>query len=391
MPIDPRIIAGFQPQQIDVAGPLQRLQQNRMLRQQEAIQAEQLKGIQLENQAMPARQELAMRKAQLEFQKLSREEQNARIEQGIKQSERLGALAGTVKDEQSKQMAIQLAVNEGLLEPDFAAQLQQMPYDPATYQQFVTQAVSAKDQLAAERQRRADEETARHNRAMEARQPTSELAVWQSQNPGKPIGDFWKEKAKNTPRQPPTMIVNTVDENGNAVTKVVPRQVGAEYAAAPTADMRNREASRSKIVPAINSLEALGKRVITEKTAAIQKAKASGRSLNAYFADDPDYRVYQDARMALAGNLAVAQQGSRPSDADIKAIWLPLVPDAFRDTTESARMKWELIRINSGLQQGQTQPNGGPKGGSLTVGTVQDGYRFKGGDPGKQENWEKVK
>jgi hypothetical protein len=33
----------------------------------------------------------------------------------------------------------------------------------------------------------------------------------------------------------------------------------------------------------------------------------------------------------------------------------------------------------------------GRKGGSIPVGTVQDGYRFKGGDPGVEANWEKVK
>ncbi len=161
------------------------------------------------------------------------------------------------------------------------------------------------------------------------------------------------------------VAVHTIDAKGNPVTKFVPKQAGAEYSAAPTADMQNKAAARAMIVPAINQLEALGNRVITEKTAAVQKAKSAKRSVEAALENDPDYRVYQDARAALAGNLAVAQQGSRPSDADIKQIWLPLVPDVFKDTVDSARMKWELIRINSGLSPasgaGQTnspaQPN----------------------------------
>jgi hypothetical protein len=37
-------------------------------------------------------------------------------------------------------------------------------------------------------------------------------------------------------------------------------------------------------------------------------------------------------------------------------------------------------------EQGQTPGGGGP-----SVGTVQGGYRFKGGDPGNQASWEKVK
>jgi hypothetical protein len=33
----------------------------------------------------------------------------------------------------------------------------------------------------------------------------------------------------------------------------------------------------------------------------------------------------------------------------------------------------------------------GGRGGSIPAGTVQDGFRFKGGDPGVEANWEKVK
>lgn len=149
-----------------------------------------------------------------------------------------------------------------------------------------------------------------------------------------------------------TVVIQTVDEKGNPVQRIVPKTPGSEFAAPPTADMRNKEAARNRLIPAIDGLEKLSQRVITEKSAAVQKAKAAGRTVEAALANDPDFRTYQDARMALAGNLAVAQQGSRPSDADIKAIWLPLVPDVFKDTQDSARMKWELIRLNSGLSGG---------------------------------------
>ena len=131
-----------------------------------------------------------------------------------------------------------------------------------------------------------------------------------------------------------------------------------------TADMRNKEAARSRLIPAINQIEALGKRVITEKLAVVQKAKSAGRSIDAALASDPEYRTYQDARLALAGNLAVAQQGSRPSDADIKAIWLPLIPNVFADTIDSARMKWEIIRVTSGLTMAPPPGAGAPKVGT---------------------------
>lgn len=114
---------------------------------------------------------------------------------------------------------------------------------------------------------------------------------------------------------------------------------------AATAGQREKVDARSLATDSIQKTKELGDKVITERTAIEQRAKAVGMSLEAYTANNPDYITYRDARMALAGNLAVLQQGSRPSDADIKSIWLPLVPDPYSDTKESAEMKWNLIKI----------------------------------------------
>lgn len=131
---------------------------------------------------------------------------------------------------------------------------------------------------------------------------------------------------------------------------------------AATTEIRNKQSARDLALNSINEIEKLSQRVITEKTGILQKAKASGRAASAALANDPDFRTYQDARMALAGNLAVLQQGSRPSDADIKAIWLPLVPDVFSDTKDSKTQKWALIKVMAlGKQSGeqiQDQPSG---------------------------------
>jgi hypothetical protein len=111
----------------------------------------------------------------------------------------------------------------------------------------------------------------------------------------------------------------------------------------PTADMRNRVEAKKLVATSIDAVKEYSDKVIN-KIGVAQRADAIKRGAEAVLGHDPDFRVYEDARMALAGNLAVAQQGSRPSDADIKAIWLPLVPDAFRDTRESKDKKWELIK-----------------------------------------------
>lgn len=125
----------------------------------------------------------------------------------------------------------------------------------------------------------------------------------------------------------------------------------------PTADMRNKAEGRTFVKRSIDAIKALSEKVITKRGVA-QRATAAGRSVEAALGNDPEYRTYQDARKALAGNLAVAQQGSRPSDADILSIWLPLVPDVFRDTDESAAMKWDLINTMSLPDGGSTPPPG---------------------------------
>ena len=114
-----------------------------------------------------------------------------------------------------------------------------------------------------------------------------------------------------------------------------------------TAEQRNTEAKRELTTRSINSVRALSSKVITQVGPA-QRAQAIREGAEAVLGRNPNWRTYRDSRMALAGNLAVLQQGSRPSDADIKAIWLPLVPDVFADTTESAALKWEMIATMSG-------------------------------------------
>lgn len=143
----------------------------------------------------------------------------------------------------------------------------------------------------------------------------------------------------------------------------------------PTADMRNKGEGRKLVTKSINAIQAKSEKIIT-KIGPAQRAEALKRGAEAVFGNDPDFRTYQDARYALAGNLAVAQQGSRPSDADIKLIWLPLVPNAYSDTSESAKQKWELIKemSNSGEPAAAAAPTS--QGGSLA-----DRLRAKHGIP----------
>ena len=147
------------------------------------------------------------------------------------------------------------------------------------------------------------------------------------------------------PAAPSTTILPFLANMDGKLT-VIDRRTGKPIEGiqpADTADMRNKVAGRALAKSSINAVEELSKKILT-KVGPAQRAQSLVRGAEAVFGNDPEFRTYQDARMALAGNLAVAQQGSRPSDADIKAIWLPLVPDPYRDTSESATMKWTMIK-----------------------------------------------
>jgi hypothetical protein len=123
----------------------------------------------------------------------------------------------------------------------------------------------------------------------------------------------------------------------------------------PTADMRNKASGRKLVKKSVDSIKAISENILT-RVGPAQRAQAIKRGAEAVFGTDPAFRTYQDARTALAGNLAVAQQGSRPSDADIKRVWLPLVPDPYSDTKESAEMKWKLIEEMSNIDEPKEEP-----------------------------------
>lgn len=139
-----------------------------------------------------------------------------------------------------------------------------------------------------------------------------------------------------------------------------------------TADMRNKEAGKRTAARAVDAVKTIGARVIT-KVGPAQRMDAIKRGAEAVFGNDPEFRTYQDSRMALAGTLAVEQQGSRVSDADVKALWLPMIPDAYRDTSESYKLKWDLINSMRGVTDRQPPLAGGrirvqgPNGESGTV------------------------
>lgn len=158
----------------------------------------------------------------------------------------------------------------------------------------------------------------------------------------------------NDPSKPAPRLyrVPTIDDKGQPVTKFITEEEASKgtFQSGPTADMRNKEIGRQITSQVKTRLQEMSQALIG-KTGIAQRMTAEGRDLMATFGHDDDFRTYQDARKALAASLAVAQQGSRPSDADVLAIWLPMIPDAFRDTAGSQKQKWEIIDMMAGLSQ----------------------------------------
>ena len=174
------------------------------------------------------------------------------------------------------------------------------------------------------------------------------------------------------PSQGPAPSYEWAIDPRDGVTKLMsPQEIrGIGGQQPPTADMRNKEAGKRMAGRAVSAVKDLGSRIIT-KVGPAQRADAIKRGAEAVFGNDPEFRTYQDSRMALAGTLAVEQQGARVSDADVKALWLPMVPDAYRDTSESYKLKWELIDAmrGGGAAAAPKPPPAPPKaGGEIKVG-----------------------
>jgi len=113
--------------------------------------------------------------------------------------------------------------------------------------------------------------------------------------------------------------------------------------------MRNKASQVKTTSRAVDMVRGLGARVIT-KIGPAQRADALKRGAAAVFGSDAEFKTYQDSRMALAGALAVEQQGSRPSDTDLKQVWLPMIPDAYSDTRDSRILKWQMIDGMRGIE-----------------------------------------
>lgn len=113
-----------------------------------------------------------------------------------------------------------------------------------------------------------------------------------------------------------------------------------------TPEMRSKEAAQKQAGKSISAMKKLSESII-KRIGPAQRADAAKRGAEAVFGTDPEFRTYQDMRRSLAINIAVTKQGGRAvSDADVAAELLT-IPDPYRDTSESTKLKWDMIGAGS--------------------------------------------
>lgn len=117
---------------------------------------------------------------------------------------------------------------------------------------------------------------------------------------------------------------------------------GGDVPLPDTAATRDRKERVGGMVPFLKRMRQYSDEIIT-KVGPEQRLDAIKRGAETVFGQDPDFKVFQDFRNSLSVMLSVAQQGSRPSDADVFRAALPMVPNPYADTKESAARKWDMI------------------------------------------------
>jgi hypothetical protein len=146
--------------------------------------------------------------------------------------------------------------------------------------------------------------------------------------------------------------IQTVDEKGNPITKIVPRSqaVGQEFAAAPTSEQRNRTANAGRANPVISAMAELSERINVNQ-GAMAKIQGAAEKAKAQANLNDDVSEYQAVVSGFTPLLARAMGHTGVlTEQDVQSV-RKMLPDPM--DSKSVRDR-KITRIESLLGGGQS-------------------------------------
>lgn len=283
-------------------------------------------------------------KTAAESTKSKREAEKAELENWMKKIEMGGQILSSVKDPVTYQRAAQVAQQAG-----FGAWPEQ--YDPAWVQQQVQQGVTLKDQ-ADQAWRERQDATTRRGQDLTAQSAANRLALDKQQTGEKPLTDAQAKAALfGTRMQEANKIFDKLAESGTN-TSIPGSRSGLGFGGA------------------INAVSSESQQMLDQAKRDYINAVLR-RESGAVISDSEFANAERQYFPQIGDSAAVIAQKKKNREVAQRGVMIE-VPGNRREA------------INAEITGGST-PSGAP-----AVGTVQDGYKFKGGNPADPKSWEKL-
>jgi len=221
---------------------------------------------------------------------------------------------------------------------------------PTTFQRGETQAdIDRQTNLDAQVQARKDAQQARIDAAAEA-EKNRVAAARQSASDRENLA-----RVTAGLRQPQTVVVQTVDAQGNPVQKVVPKTAGAEYPAAPTAAQKGQVSENDAVASGLSKIRELANtpEQLDSWVGPIQGPANKARMAIPGFGVDPSMAEFYAEVSAIKNRMIRAITGAQMSEPEATRIMSQLPDVNQKPVVFNARLaatERNLKAINDAIQ-----------------------------------------